>query len=123
MRRKKHNKNLIVCPRSKQFTNLIVCAAGCDERCEIYRDSITLESLEKYVEEHPEYKIIGELMATKKAPVSKEKKFWVIQDDKSITEVTRTEIMDNPRDYLGKQIWEKPPYKYEVMISLKRIKA
>jgi len=123
VRRKKFNKNLVVCPKTKQFTDLIVCAASCQNRCQIYRDSITLESLLEFVEKHPEYKIRGELMPAKKTAESKEKKFWVIGVDNKITEVTQKEIMDNPREYLDKKIWDKPTYKYEVIITLKRTKA
>ena len=123
MRRKRLNKNLVICPRTKQFTDLIVCAASCQDRCQIYRDSITLESLLEFVEQHPEYKIRGELMPAKKTVESKEKKFWIVGVDKKITEVSEKEIMDNPREYLDKKIWDKPTYKYEVIITLKRIKA
>lgn len=62
-------------------------------------------------------------MPAKKTAESKEKKFWVVGVDKKITEVSQKEIMDNPREYLDKKIWDKPTYKYEVIITLKRTKA
>ena len=121
MRRTRANSNLIICPKTKQFTSLVVCAASCKDRCEIYLNSITLEILTKYVENHPEYKIVGELMVTKKTTEKKEKKFWIVTGD-TFVEVTEKEIMNNPKQYLKKQIWEKPPFRYKVVISLKKIK-
>jgi hypothetical protein len=120
-REKRKDQNLIICPRTKQFTDLIVCAASCKNRCEEYYKAISYEMLDKFVQQHPEYKIVGELMATKKTS-KKEKRFWVLNDDKTFTEVSEKELLDNPQEYLDKQIWEKPPYRYEVVISLKRIR-
>lgn len=122
--RKRKNPNLIICPKTKQFTDLVVCAASCDRRlqCKEYRQRISVETLEKFVEGHPEYKIIGELMAGKKV-TTKEKTFWVVNEDNTLQEVTEKEVMENPKEYINKQIWEKPPFKYEVVITLKRIKA
>jgi len=116
------SRDNIICPYTKQFQSLIVCAASCDKKCAKYKEKITFDILNGYIEKHPDYKIIGELMVTKKTDV-KEKKFWVIKADKTFVEVTEKEIMNNPKEYLEKQIWEKPPYRYEVVISLKRIKS
>ncbi len=82
-----------------------------------------MEALLEFVEKHPEYKLKGELMPAKKIAEPKEKKFWIVGSDKKITEVSEKEIMDNPQEYLKKKIWDKPTYKYEVIITLKRIKA
>jgi hypothetical protein len=61
-------------------------------------------------------------MATK--PVKpKELTFWVVSEDNQFVEVTEKEVMKNPQEYLGKQIWQKPPFKYEVVITLKKVKA
>lgn len=60
-------------------------------------------------------------MATKKTS-KKEKRFWILNKDKTFTEVSEKEVLDNPQEYLDKEIWEKPPYRYEVVISLKRIR-
>ncbi|MDY6915889.1 MAG: hypothetical protein SVM86_06210 [Candidatus Cloacimonadota bacterium] len=60
-------------------------------------------------------------MATKKTS-KKEKRFWVINKDKTFTEVSEKEVLDNPQEFLEKEIWEKPPWRYEVIISLKRIR-
>jgi hypothetical protein len=120
-REKRKDQNLIICPRTKQFTDLIVCAASCKNRCEEYYKTISYEVLEKFVQQHPEYKIVGEIMATKKTS-KKEKRFWILNKDKTFTEVSEKEVLDNPQEYLDKEIWEKPPYRYEVVISLKRIR-
>lgn len=119
----KSNKNLIICPRSKQFTDLVVCSVNCQYHCncEEYKSKITIEQLESFIKNHPEYEIKGELMATKKQSV--EKKFWIINKDKTITEVEEKEIINNPQEYVDKEIWERPPYKYELVISLKRVRA
>jgi len=116
----------VICPRSKQWTDLVVCAAGCERRatCEIYRKSITIEDLLEFIENHPDYEIKGEIMAAGKTTTTKtEKRYWVIYPDTTYKEVTESEIINNPQEYVDKQIWDKPPFKYEVVISLKRIKA
>jgi hypothetical protein len=119
----KRNLNLVVCPQSKQFKDLVVCAASCERFCDQYLSNIRLDILEKYVEEHPEYKITGVIMAGQKTPQPKAKVFWVLDEDKKVIEVQEKEIMNNPQQYLDKEIWDKPPYKYEVVIALKRVKA
>jgi hypothetical protein len=120
-RRKKY---LIICPKNKQFKNIIACAAGCPEhlKCKEYRARISLETLELFVAKHPEYEIIGEIMAEKKVQRN-EKIYWIIKDDKTFVEVSEKEIIKNPQKYIGKEIWERPPYKYELVISLKRVRA
>jgi len=119
----KKNHNLVVCPRNKQFKDLVVCAASCDKFCSQYIENIKLVELQKYVEEHPEYKIIGVIMAGQKTPPAKKKMFWVIDSDKKVREVEEKDIMENPQAYLNLEIWDRPPYKYEVIIALKRVKA
>ena len=53
----------------------------------------------------------------------KETTFWVVTGENEFTEVKESELMKNPQDYIGKHIWQKPPYKYEVVVTLKRVKA
>jgi hypothetical protein len=120
----KRKKYLIICPKNKQFKNIIACAAGCPEhlKCKEYRLRISLETLELYVAKHPEYEIIGEIMAERKVQ-SNEKKYWIIKEDKTISEVAEKEIINNPQKFIGKEIWERPPFKYELVISLKKVKA
>lgn len=124
--RKKIRKdiNLIVCPKSKQHTDIIVCAASCEDRryCKQYRSKITNEILIDFIEKHPKYKLVGELMPTGKKAKTDEKIFFVISKDNQLEEVPEKEIMNNPQKYLKKQIWQKPPYHYELVVSLKRIK-
>lgn len=119
----KKNRNLVVCPRNKQFKDLVVCAASCDNFCTKYLENIRLDILEEYVKEHPEYKIIGVIMAGQKATQTKKKIFWVLDSEKKVIEVEEKEILDNPQKYLDMEIWDRPPYKYEVVIALKRIKV
>jgi len=122
--RPKTNKNLIVCPKSKQYTDIIVCAANCDRKryCEIYRERISLEILQEFIENHPNYILVGELIPSK-TNKPKETTFWVVTGENEFTEVTESEVMKNPQNYIDKQIWQKPPYKYEVVVTLKRIKV
>jgi len=126
LRRKiKENKNLVVCPKNRQYTDIIVCAATCDYRrfCKVYREKITLETLLEFIEKHPEYELVGELMAAEKAKKTKENTFWVVTGENQYEEVTEKEVMKNPQNYIDKQIWQKPPFRYEVVVTLKRIKA
>ncbi|MBN1326770.1 MAG: hypothetical protein JW996_02340 [Candidatus Cloacimonetes bacterium] len=124
MKNRKKSKNLVICPLNKQFTDLIVCAASCEHKCSIYKATISYEMLLEYINEHPEYKISGEIMPTAKT-VSKqeEKKYWILNDEKKVEEVSEEQIMENPQLYLDKQIWQKPPFKFEIVITLKRVKA
>ncbi|MBN1948325.1 MAG: hypothetical protein JW784_01145 [Candidatus Cloacimonetes bacterium] len=121
MRNIKANPRLIVCPKTKQFTDLLVCAAACEGKCLIYKQSISFEMLLDYIEKHPEYEITGEIMATEKT--KNDQKYWILGEDKVVTEVTEKEIMKNPQNYLTKEIWQKPPFKFEVVITLRKIKA
>jgi len=123
LRRKKRNDRLIVCPRTKQFTDIVVCAASCQNRCGIYRSTISYEKLLKYVEKHPEYEITGEIMPVQKKSTVKQNKFWILDDQNAVQEVTEKEIMKNPQNFLNKQIWQKPPFKYDLVITLKRVKV
>jgi len=122
---KRKNIKLVVCPRNKQYTDLVVCAASCQHRfkCKPYLEEISLELLQNYIEQFPDYKIVGEIMPAEKKKATAEKMFWVINDDKTVVEVTEKEIKSNPQDYITKEIWDRPPFRYEVLISLKKIKA
>lgn len=121
--KRKKNQGLIICPKNKQFADIVVCAAACADKCTLYKKNISYEMLVEYVENHPEYEIIGELMATTKKPQTKPQTYWIISEDNSVHEVSEKEIMNNPQDFLDKQIWQKPPFKYELVIALKRVKA
>ncbi len=87
-------------------------------------EEISLELLQNYVEKFPDYKIVGEIMPTeKKKTTAQVKKYWVINEDKTVEEVTEADIKNNPQEYITKEIWDRPPFRYEVLISLKKIKA
>ena len=116
--------NLVVCPKNKRHTDIIVCAASCEDRryCKEYRSKITNEILLDFIEKHPKYKLVGELMPTGKTVKKDENIYLVVSEDNQVEEVPEKEIMDNPQNYLKKQIWLKPPFHYELVVSLKRIK-
>ena len=121
--RRIRNKNIVICPRNKQFTDLVVCAASCNKKCKIYFDKIDLKILEFFILNHPEYVIIGEIMPKEKNTQKiKEKIFWILDENKKVIEVKESEIINNPQKYLNKEIWDKPPNRYKIVIALKKVK-
>jgi hypothetical protein len=118
---RKKKKNTIVCPLSKQFTDIVVCAVTCEKKCALYNDKLDVQVLVDYVEKHPEYKLIGELMPNAK-PKKTVNKYWVMSEDNTYAEVTEKELMNNPKDYLDKKIFQKPPFSYQLVVTLKRVK-
>jgi|GEM_PF-856131 len=117
----------IVCHKTKRFESMIVCASNCPTRCDLFRRFFNIEILLEFIEQHPEYEIIGEIMnetkktskATVKAKANQEKLFWVITDN-NYEEVTESELINNPVPYLGKQIHEKPRDEFELIVTLKK---
>ncbi len=122
-----YDSHNIICHKSKRFENIIVCASQCLERCNLFKRFFNLEILLEYIEQHPEYEIIGELMAqvksnTKpatKGETTKQKLYWVITEN-TFEEVTESELINNPVPYLGKVIFEKPKDQFELIVSLKK---
>lgn len=116
--------NLVVCPKNKQHTDIIVCAASCEDRrfCQEYKKNITNEMLLEFIKKHPKYKLVGELMATGKKTKTDEKIFFVISEENQMEEIPEKELLDNPQKYLKKQIFQKPPFHYELVVSLKRVR-
>lgn len=59
--------------------------------------------------------------ATPKSSSSKpkEKMYWVIFEN-TFEEVTESELINNPVNYLGKVIVEKPKEQFELVVSLKK---
>jgi hypothetical protein len=111
----------IICPRNRRFENIVVCAANCRQRCRTYYENISIDVLLRFIEEHPEYELQGEIMATKKqAPVSSERMYWVILEDNKYLEVTEAELTGNPQEYIGKDIWDRPPHQYELVVTLRK---
>ncbi len=53
-------------------------------------------------------------------PKKKEKCYWVVLEANNYKEVTESELINNPQEYLGKQIWEKPPFEFELVVSLRK---
>ncbi|MCD4829976.1 MAG: hypothetical protein K8R90_11155 [Candidatus Cloacimonetes bacterium] len=116
------DRSSLVCPLTNQFKDLYSCALNCRQKCIIYKDKVTLARLQEFVDKHPDYIIIGELMATK-TKSTKEKRYWIVFGDNQYREVSEKEIMANPQEFIDMQIWDKPPNKYELVISLKRVKV
>ncbi len=114
---------MIICPKTKQFTDIIVCAANCTESqyCEVYKQKISLEILENFVENNPNYELKGELMASKQ--IAKGKKLWILDKNDQVKEIDEKEVLENPKKYMDVQIWDKPTYKYELIIKLKRVRV
>ena len=124
MARRFHNDNTsVICPRNKRFQSIFVCAVNCRNKCSVYKTNVNIKALLDFVQNHPDYVIAGEIMATKKVePTKNEKLFWVVDKDNHFKEVTEKELMENPLEYLQKQIWDRPPNEYELVISLKKKK-
>lgn len=120
------NKTTLICPHTKRFESIFVCAINCQNRCGLYLDNITLSILEEFVQQHPEYEIIGEIMPVKNVKDTDKKKkvkeYWIVDEDDRIEEVTLEEILKNPQLFIGKEIWDKPPNEYEIVVALKRKK-
>lgn len=125
------NPEIILCKKSKRFENLIVCTYQCYNRCEEYKKKFKLELLYKYLDNHPDYEMKGIIMATskkstEKTPVNesknskKEKIYWIINEDNHYDEVTESEIINNPAQYLGKPMFEKPKDQYEIIVTIKK---
>lgn len=53
----------------------------------------------------------------------KVKHYWVLDQDNRVQEVSEKDIINNPKDYLSQEIWDRPPNQYEIVITLKRKKS
>ncbi|MDX9977558.1 MAG: hypothetical protein RBS16_05925 [Candidatus Cloacimonadales bacterium] len=124
------DSNNIICHKTKRFESMIVCASNCMTRCNLFKRFFNIKILLDFVEQHPEYEIIGEIMqeakGTKKTgktagkPQQKiEKLFWVITEG-NFVEVTESELLNNPIPYLDKLIVEKPRGEFELIVTLKK---
>ena len=120
-------KTNLICPLTKRFESIYVCALNCPNRCRLYVESISYELLEEYIQSYPDYEIKGEIMPTKKkitdTDTRKIKHYWVLDKDRKVQEVSEDEIINNPKLYLSEEIWDKPPNQYEIVITLKRKKT
>jgi hypothetical protein len=122
----KSKKTTLICPLTRRFESIFVCALNCPDRCKLYADSITYEMLSEYIESYPDYEIKGELMPTKKkitdTDTKRVKQYWILDENRQVVEVSEDEIVNNPKEYLSQEIWDKPPNQYEIVITLKRKK-
>ncbi len=124
------NPEIILCKKSKRFENIIVCTHNCFNRCDEYKKRFNLEIIQKYLETHPDYEMKGIIMATAKKTNEKstssnknsknEKIYWIINEDNQFVEVTEKEIINNPAEYLGKPMYEKPKDQYEIIVTIKK---
>ena len=125
-----NNPEIILCRKSKQFENIIVCTFKCFERCEAYFNQFDIEIIQKYIDTHPNYEMKGVIMPAtkkmnhplgeKKKDPKKEKLYWIITDENQYLEVSQQEIMDNPAEYIGKQLFEKPKDEFEILVMIKK---
>jgi len=120
------NPEIILCRKSKRFESIIVCTSKCFDRCEQYKKKFNIEILKKYVENHPDYELRGVIMpAAKKAEevvVNKtnEKIYWFVTEENQILEVTESEVIKSPAEYLGKSMYEKPKDQYEIVVTIRK---
>ena len=49
-----------------------------------------------------------------------EKIYWFVTEDKQILEVTENEVINNPADYIGKAMYEKPKDQYEIVVMIRK---
>jgi hypothetical protein len=125
-----NNPEIILCRKSKRFENLIVCTYQCFDRCEQYWKQFDIELIKNYINNHPDYEMKGVIMPTNKkvatkpavvyAPAEKQKLYWVITDENQYVEVTESDIINNPAEYIGKDMFEKPKDQYEVVVVIKK---
>jgi hypothetical protein len=126
------NPNIILCKKSKRFENIIVCTHNCFDRCDEYKKRFNIEIIKEYLENHPDYEMKGIIMATGKKTTDKsnssnkntksEKIYWIINEENKFMEVTESEIINNPADYLNKPMYEKPKDLYEIIVTIKKTK-
>jgi len=126
------NPEVILCHRKKQFANIIVCTTSCFDRCESFFNQFDIEIIKNYIETHHDYELKGVIMpipknttpvppkATQTSTTSKEKLYWVITEENQYVEVTESEIINNPAQYFGKEMFEKPRDQYEVVVTIKK---
>ena len=118
------NPEIILCKKTKKFENIIVCTYQCLKRCEEYKQQFDIELIKKYLELHPEYEMKGVIMSSSEKTMptnqSKEKIYWIISGDNQYTEVTESEIINNPADYIGKPMFEKPKDQFEIVVTIRR---
>ena len=120
------NPEIILCHKSKRFENLIVCTLNCTDRCEVYKKQFDIEIIKRYIETFPNYEMKGVIMPVSKKTTqpnpaqSKEKIYWILTEENQYQEVTETEIINNPAEYIGKPMFEKPKDQYEIIVTIRK---
>ena len=126
MSKQNNNKTTLICPLTKRFESIFVCAINCHDRCRQYLENVDISVLEEFVQLHPEYEIKGEIMPVSKNTSNTDKKkvkeYWIIDDENRVEEVTEEEVLGDPQKFFNKNIWDKPPNQYEIVVALKRKK-
>ena len=118
------NPEIILCHKSKRFENIIVCTYQCLQRCENYKQKFDIEIIKKYIESFPDYEMKGVIMSTGQKTImtttGKEKIYWIITEENQYTEVTEEEIINNPAEYIGKPMFEKPKDQFEIIVTIRK---
>ena len=122
------NPEIILCKKSKRFENILVCTYQCFDRCEQYKTKFDIELIENYITQHPDYEMKGIIMPVGKKSTQKVqetakstvKLYWIITDENQFLEVTEEEIINNPAQYLGKPMFEKPKDEFEIIVTIKK---
>jgi len=121
-----NNPEIILCRKSKRFENIIVCTSKCLNRCDQYKKNFNIEIIKNYIINHPDYELKGVIMpvskkATETTITSKtEKTYWFVTEEKQLLEVTESEVINNPAEYLGKEMYEKPKDQYEIVVMIRK---
>jgi hypothetical protein len=103
-----NNPEIVLCEKSKRFENIIVCTSKCLDRCVQYKEKINIDLIKNYIINHPEYEMIGVIMPVsknaneKKMNIKTEKIYWFVTEENQIVEVTESEVIKNPAEYLNK---------------------
>ncbi|MCL2064024.1 MAG: hypothetical protein FWG98_06590 [Candidatus Cloacimonetes bacterium] len=120
------NPEIILCKKSQRFENIIVCTINCRDRCAEYRLKFDIDLLKKYIETYPDYEMKGVIMPVSKQTIptttktTKEKIYWIVAEENKVLEVTESEIINNPAQYIGKPMYEKPKDQYEIIVTIKK---
>jgi len=119
------NPEIILCKKSQRFENIVVCTYQCFDRCVGYKEKFRLEIIQKYIETHPDYEMKGVIMPVEKktgtaSKSTKEKIYWIFMGENQVNEITETEIINNPAEYIGKPMYEKPRDQYEILVTIRK---
>jgi hypothetical protein len=120
------NPEILHCRKSNRFENIIVCTINCLDRCYEYQKRFDIEIIKNYILKNTDYEMKGVIMpttkkdTTPKQSVTKEKTYWIISEGNVVLEVPESEVRNNPAEYIGKPMFEKPKDEYEVIVTIKK---